>query len=161
MHPELAAFLEDTGLEISDPIAEPEGAEYGAHIFRLGDRAVAFRVGKTTQTKVGQFVTVWRRSVEGPSRPIDTTDGIDLLVIDARQDARCGYFAFPRSVLVQRGVFSDAGRGGKRGFRVYPPWVTAPAGQAARTRAWQIECFTEAPIGGRRAAELFGASAQG
>jgi hypothetical protein len=78
-----------------------------------------------------------------------------------RQGDRLGYFGFPRSVLLERGVFADGGRGGKRGFRIYPAWVLAPSDQAARTRSWQIRHFAEAPITPDQAAALFGGSAHG
>ncbi|MFE7116523.1 MepB family protein [Streptomyces sp. NPDC057654] len=35
--------------------------------------------------------------------------------------------------------------GGKRAFRVYPPWADAPDRQAHVTRTWQSECFLPVP----------------
>ena len=135
------------GFTCSQPISEPEGAEYAAHAFTLDGLAVRFRVAKTTPTKVGQFVTVWQRSVEGPIRPFDADDGIDLFVISSRDGARFGQFVFPREVLCERGVMSRNGTGGKRGFRVYPPWVTTTNRQAASTRSWQVNHFLD--LGGQ------------
>ncbi|MDP0400368.1 MepB family protein [Tsukamurella strandjordii] len=168
MRPELAAFLTalgEAGLAPSRPVPEPEGEEYGAHTVEAGGRTVAFRIGKTTPTKVGQFVTAWRRSAAGPIRPLDAADGVALLVIASYQDDRGGYFVFPRDVLVSRGVFADGARGGKRGFRIYPPWVEPPAGQATRTRSWQVEHFLDASADGAldpaRIASVFAVSAHG
>ncbi|MFF3018904.1 MepB family protein [Streptomyces sp. NPDC057939] len=129
------------GFTCSRPVAEPEGGEYAAHGFTLDGLAVGFRAARTTPAKVGQFVTVWKRSAEGPIRPFDTADGIDLVVISSRDGARSGQFVFPREVLCERGVMSRDGTGGKRGFRVYPPWVTTSNRQAAGTQNWQVDHF--------------------
>ncbi|MFI1970269.1 MepB domain containing protein [Streptomyces cinnamoneus] len=125
----------------SQPVPEPESAEYAAHAFTLDGLAVRFRVAKTTPTKVGQFVTVWQRSAEGPIRPFDAEDGVDLFVISSRDSGHFGQFVFPRAVLCERGIVSRGGSGGKRGFRVYPPWVTTTSRQAAATQAWQTAYF--------------------
>ncbi|MFD7629558.1 MepB family protein [Streptomyces sp. NPDC059851] len=130
-----------SGFACSLPVAEPEGAEYAACGFTLDGRSVRFRVAKTTPTKAGQFVTVWQRSEEGPIRPFDAADGVDLFVISSRDVDGFGQFVFPREVLCERGVVSRDGRGGKRGFRVYPPWVSTTSRQASSTQAWQVGHF--------------------
>lgn len=98
-------------------------------------------MAKTTPTKVGQFVTVWQRSEDGPIRPFDADDGVDLFVISSRDDHGFGQFVFPCAVLCERGVVSRNGKGGKRGFRVYPPWATTTNRQARGTQAWQVNHF--------------------
>ncbi|MFF4606905.1 MepB family protein [Streptomyces sp. NPDC001339] len=130
-----------SGFACSQPLPEPESAEYAAHRFTLDGLSVRFRVAKTTPTKVGQFVTVWQRSAEGPIRPFDADDGIDLVVISSRDSGHFGQFVFPREVLCERGIMSRNGSGGKRGFRVYPPWVTTTSRQARGTQAWQVNYF--------------------
>jgi len=137
-----------SGFRCSPPVPEPESAEYAAHGFTIDGLSVRFRVAKTTPTKVGQFVTVWRRSAEGPIRPFDTEDGIDLFVISSRDSGHFGQFVFPRDVLCERGIVSRGGSGGKRGFRVYPPWVTTANRQASRTQAWQTKYFLDFTGGG-------------
>ncbi|MGP3690198.1 MepB family protein [Streptomyces sp. IBSNAI002] len=134
-----------SGLDCSRPVPEAEGAEYGACAFALDGLAVRFRVAKTTPTKAGQFVTVWKRSVNGPIQPFDAEDPVDLFVISACQGGRSGQFVFPREVLRDRGIVSTKGSGGKRAFRVYPPWVTAPNRQAQRTQTWQAEHWLGLP----------------
>ncbi|ANP52413.1 hypothetical protein J2Z21_008335 [Streptomyces griseochromogenes] len=130
-----------SGFTCSPPVPEPESAEYAACAFTLDGRSVRFRVAKTTPTKVGQFVTVWQRSEEGPIRPFDVEDDVDLFVISSRDDDGFGQFVFPREVLCERGIVSRDGSGGKRGFRVYPPWVTTTNRQARGTQAWQVNHF--------------------
>ncbi|MFJ3234025.1 MepB family protein [Streptomyces sp. NPDC086787] len=147
------------GSSCSQPVPEPESAEYAAHGFMLDGLSVRFRVAKTTPTKVGQFVTVWQRSAQGPIRPFDADDGVDLFVISSRDDSHFGHFVFPREVLCERDVVSRNGSGGKRGFRVYPPWVTPTSRQASGTQAWQVDHFLslgpDEPLDGARARALY------
>jgi hypothetical protein len=42
----------------SQPLKEPESADYGAYTFELNGLGVRFRISKITPTKVGQFVRV-------------------------------------------------------------------------------------------------------
>ncbi|MFD0266245.1 MepB family protein [Streptomyces sp. NPDC127106] len=136
-----ALVFDPGGFACSLPVPEPESAEYAACGFTLDGRSVRFRVAKTTPTKAGQFVTVWQRSEEGPIRPFDAADGVDLFVIGSRDDDGRGQFVFPREVLCERGIVSRSGSGGKRGFRVYPPWVTTTSRQASSTQTWQVDYF--------------------
>ncbi|OLZ68859.1 MepB domain containing protein [Streptomyces sp. IMTB 2501] len=129
------------GFSCSPPVPETESAEYAAHEFTLDDLSVRFRVAKTTPTKVGQFVTVWQRSAEGPIRPFDADDSVDLFVISCRDGGRFGHFVFPKDVLCERDIVSRNCSGGKRAFRVYPPWVSTASRQARNTQAWQVKYF--------------------
>ncbi|MGW2255652.1 MepB family protein [Kitasatospora sp. NPDC001660] len=130
-----------SGFACSLPVVEPESAEYAACGFTIDGRSVRFRVAKTTPAKVGQFVTVWQRSEEGPIRPFDAADGVDLFVVSSRDENGFGQFVFPREVLCGRDIVSRNGSGGKRGFRVYPPWVATTNRQARSTQAWQMNYF--------------------
>lgn len=160
-HPDLAAatalIYDPCGFTYSPPIPEPESADYAAHEFTVDGRPVRFRAAKTTPTKVGLFVTVWKRSPGGPIQPFDAADPIDLVVISTRQDDHFGQFVFPIDVLRQQGVVSTNGSGGKRGFRVYPPWVTTTNRQADRAQTWQVEHFLNLhePIDLARADRLY------
>ncbi|MFD7527511.1 MepB family protein [Streptomyces sp. NPDC059849] len=165
LHPDLLAakalVYDPSGLVCSRPVPEAESAEYGAHEFTVDGSAVRFRVARTTPTKVGQFVTVWKRSADGgPIRPFDSGDPVDLFVISTRDTGGAGgaagavagaggfgQFVFPRAVLRERDIVSTDGVGGKRGFRVYPPWVTTTNRQAGRTQEWQVEYFLPVPDG--------------
>ncbi|MEV0414160.1 MepB family protein [Streptomyces sp. NPDC050448] len=147
------------GFTCSQPVPEAEGAAYAAHGFTVDGRFVRFRAAKTTPTKVGQFVTVWKRSPGGPIQPFDAADPVDLFVISSRDDDGFGQFVFPMDVLRRNGVVSVDGSGGKRGFRVYPPWVTTANRQADRAQAWQVEHFLhlpqEGPVDPDRAGALY------
>ena len=130
-------------LECSEPIAEKESAEYGAYSFTMNAMSVQFRVAKITPTKVGQFVTVWKRVGNGPIAPYDFTDDVDLVIIATRKDENFGHFVFPKAALCNHDIMSTNGVGGKRGIRVYPPWDTTTNPQAKKTQAWQLQYFLE------------------
>ncbi|WUD62845.1 MepB family protein [Nocardia sp. NBC_00511] len=120
-----------------------ENAEYGAFVSRVGRGSARFRVGKLTPKKVGMFVTVWKRAADGSTEPFAAEDGTDLLVITVREGQHVGQFAFPKNALVEHDIVSVEGRGGKRGFRVYPPWSATRNRQAMRTQQWQCDYFLD------------------
>jgi len=122
---------------------EAESAEYGACTFEMNNRRIALRVGKITPTKVGQFVTLWKRIGKGPIMPYDMSDSIDLFVVTVRSNNHFGQFVFPKSVLYAKGVVSKDGKGGKRAMRIYPAWDVTDNPQAKRTQAWQLNYFFE------------------
>lgn len=164
LHPalELARHLvyAPHGLVITNVVSEQESADYAGHSLRVDGLACRFRVAKTTPTKNGQFVTLWRRSKEGPIRPFGDGDDLDLVIVSVGSDEHSGQFVFPRRALVAHGILSRPGREGKRAFRVYPPWVATESAQAARTQRWQAEHFLELAPGrlsdGARVRELYG-----
>lgn len=143
-----ALVYDPSAFTCSRPVPEAESTEYGAHGFTVNGYFVRFRVAKTTPTKVGQFVTVWKRSASGPIQPFDAEDPVDLFVISTREGHNFGQFVFPRDVLRERGILSMNGSGGKRAFRVYPPWVTTTNRQAHGTQAWQVGYFLHIREGG-------------
>src|SRR5690349_12390186 len=102
------------GLTCSKVEREPESREYGAVMFELGGLPARFRVAKITPTKIGQFVTLWKRIGRGPIQPFDEADPLAVVVIHCRADLQSGQFVFPKSVLCRRDVFSRNGEGGKR-----------------------------------------------
>ncbi|WP_433191765.1 MepB family protein [Nocardia sp. CA-107356] len=146
VHPdvvEMRRLFDRLGLTVSDPVPEADNAEYGAFVSSVGRGSVRFRVGKLTPAKVGAFVTVWKRAEDGSTEPFACIDGIDLLVISVREGPYFGQFVFPKTALVTHGIVSVDGRGGKRGFRVYPPWSVTKNSQAKRSQKWQCNYFLE------------------
>lgn len=126
-------------------IMETESAEYGAHEFKLNDYSIKFRVAKITPTKIGQFVTFWKRVGKGPIQPHDLSDRVDFFVVSTRKDNHFGHFVFPKSILCQQNIMSSNGKGGKRAIRVYPPWDKTTSRQAQKTQQWQLDYFLEIP----------------
>ncbi|MFV7234150.1 MepB family protein [Flavobacterium sp. ZB4R12] len=133
-------------LELTNFIIEKESADYGAYQFELNALKILFRVAKTTPTKVGQFVTVWKRMGKGPIQPFDLSDDIDLFIINTRSGDHFGQFVFPKSVFIQQGILTTDLKEGKRAIRVYPPWDTTTNKQAQKTQKWQLDYFLEIPL---------------
>lgn len=131
------------GLNISATVPEAQNAEYGAFVAEVGRGTIRFRVGKLTPTKPGVFVSVWRRAQDGSTEPFAAEDDVDLLVITAREESRVGQFVFPRSTLVEHEIVTVAGCGGKRGFRLYPPWSATTNKQARKSQQWQTAYFLD------------------
>lgn len=129
------------GFKCSDPIAEVESTGYGAYTFSINGNTVKYRVANITPTKTGQFVTLWKRIMNGPIQPFNISDDIKFYIISTRNDQFAGQFIFPPHVLYQQGILSGNNKEGKRATRVYPPWDIVTSKQAQKTQQWQSEYF--------------------
>lgn len=136
---------EPNELIISNLAKEQESGDYGAFTFEMNSKRVKFRVAKITPTKVGQFVTFWKRIGQGPILPHDLEDPFDLLIVSVRAREQFGQFVFPKEVLCEKGIVSKNAKGGKRAMRVYPSWDKAENKQAKNTQDWQLAYFFEIP----------------
>jgi hypothetical protein len=132
---------EPCGFVCNHVMKEVESEEYGACEFEMNNLRIKFRVGKITPTKIGQFVTLWKRIGNGPIMPHDLSDPFDFFVVSVRCEDYFGQFIFPKAVLHKHGVVSKASKGGKRAIRVYPPWDKAQNSQAKKTQSWQLNYF--------------------
>lgn len=131
---------------LQNPFVEKESADYDACQFQLNNFNVVFRTAKITPTKIGQFVTLWKRIGSGPIQPFDFSDAVDLFVVNVKSDNRLGQFVFPKSVLSEQGVLTSNLKEGKRAIRVYPPWDKTTNKQAQATQKWQLEYFLNIPF---------------
>jgi len=129
------------GFDITHLKAHKESKEYAACSFELNDKTIEHRQAKITPTKTGQFVTIWKRNTNGITEPFNAADDIDYLFITTRKDDNLGQFIFPKSVLIDKGIFTLKGEDGKRGIRVYPPWDIPTNIQAQKTQDWQVKYF--------------------
>ena len=136
-------FYEPLNWKCDNVQQEAESQEYGAYSFELNGKKIIFRVAKITPTKVGQFVTFWKRIGKGPIMPYDFTDTFDFFVISVRNKDRFGQFVFPKQVLYKKDIISKNGIGGKRAIRVYPAWDRTDNPQAKKTQEWQLQYFFE------------------
>ena len=57
---------EPSGFSCKNLVLEAESQEYGACEFEMNNKQIKFRVAKITPTKIGQFVTFWKRIGSGP-----------------------------------------------------------------------------------------------
>lgn len=131
------------GLEYKNYGIEPESIEYGASFFQLKKASIKFRVAHITPTKVGHFVTFWKRIDHGPIMPYDQSDMFDFLIISVKDGEFFGQFIFPKAILISQNILSTNNVGGKRGFLIYPPWDITINQQAKRTQAWQLRYFAQ------------------
>ncbi len=129
--------------EYTEPIPEIESVEYNAYCFKLKKLHVRFRTAKITPTKIGQFVTLWKRLETGIIAPFENTDSIDLVIINVANGNQFGQFIFHKSVLCKQGILTVDNKEGKRGFRVYPPWDKTTNAQAIKTQKWQLNYFLD------------------
>lgn len=147
IHPDLLLaeklIYRPCGLTINNVKVENESAEYGACGFTIEKSSIKFRVGKITPTKVGQFVTFWKRIDNGPILPYDATDSFDFLVVNVRAEKHFGQFVFPKTVLLEKHIISSSKKEGKRAMRIYPSWDKAENAQAKKTQSWQLNYFME------------------
>lgn len=108
------------GFTLNALAAEPESADYGACALVLNGLRIRFRVAKTTPIKTGQFVTLWKRTGEGPIQPFELSDPVDTFVVSTRSGPHFGQFVFPKAVLAAKDVVAQSGQGGKTGHSRLP-----------------------------------------
>jgi hypothetical protein len=138
-----AKVFDKCGLEMTELKEEKESKEYSAHTFCLNGLSVLYREAKTTPTKAGQFVTLWKRNNNKIIEPFESTDKIDLVIINTYKEDNAGQFIFTKQALLNNKVFTHESKEGKRAIRVYPPWEKELNKQAQKTQQWQLECFLE------------------
>ena len=129
------------GLKVSNLVLEKESKEYEASTYQLNALKIKARRSKITPKKIGQFVTLWKRNINGDTTPLEDSDDIDFIVITSGEELHLGLFVFPKSILMAKGIVSHCKKSGKRGFRVYPPWVRPTNQTAVKTQKWQLEYF--------------------
>lgn len=133
--------FDKAGLQLKTLLKEKESEEYSAFRFLINEKNICYREAKITPTKTGQFVTLWKRNITGTIEPFDFSDTIDFVIVSVRKDENWGQFIFPKSILLEKGVFSTQNKEGIRAIRVYPPWDETTSKQAQKTQKWQLNYF--------------------
>lgn len=95
-------MYEPLGLMCEKLIIEAEGQKYGACEFEIKSRRIKFRVAKITPTKMGQFVTFWKRIGNSPIMPYDILDPLDVLVVSVRTSENCFFYFSCRCAAEKR-----------------------------------------------------------
>ncbi|GEC71516.1 hypothetical protein SAMN05443543_106167 [Flavobacterium flevense] len=142
-------------LEIKSVYLEKESADYNACQLLLNEKKALFRTAKITPTKTGQFVTLWKRIPKGPIAPFAIEDIFDLVIINTETENHFGQFVFPKTIFIEKGIFSTDLKEGKRAIRVYPPWDKTTSKQAQKTQQWQLEYFVVIPFEKNSARKLY------
>ena len=131
------------GIELENIETEKESQEYFAHNFELNKQKVKFRMAKITPTKIGQFVTIWKRNENRITEPHNVEDEFEFYLIATRQGEKFGVFIFDKTVLSENRILTSKNGEGKRGIRVYPNWSVTENKQAQKTQNWQTKYFVE------------------
>lgn len=147
--------FEKLDLKIRNLIVEKESQDYCAAQFELNNSKIIFRKAKITPTKIGQFVTLWKRIDYKPIQPFSSTDDFDLVIINCETPSSFGQFVFPKTILKEKGYLQSQSKKGKLGFRVYPSWDKTKNKQAQQTQNWQLKYFIEMPINLEKARSLY------
>lgn len=82
------------GLVCSAINIEPESKEYEACSFTINHQLISLRVSKITPTKIGQFLTFWKRLPSKIIAPFDVSDLVDFLIVSVRSWQYFGQFIF-------------------------------------------------------------------
>ncbi|WP_298518574.1 MepB family protein [uncultured Kordia sp.] len=135
------SLYDSCNFHFSNFCSEEESTAYEACSFQLETYHIISRTAKITPKKIGQFVTVWKRNVEGITAPFHETDTFDFIVINVQKEQQFGQFVFPKSILIQKQIVATELKDGKRGIRVYPSWDKPTSKQAIKTQAWQLRYF--------------------
>ena len=136
MNRKLPDFIYNIG-EPLDIVLDNESKEYKACDFLLNGKKIKFRQAKITPTKAGQFVTLWKRTKDGPIAPYDINDEFDFVIISSIN----GYFSFPKLALINQNIVSAENSSGKRAFRIYHPHETNLNKQAKKSQNWQKKYY--------------------
>ncbi|MCW7503501.1 MepB family protein [Leptospira paudalimensis] len=127
-------------LKIENLVIEKESKNYNACSFLCNNQKVIFRTANNTPKKNGLFVTLWKRSKNGPIEPYQYKDSFDLTIIETIHKDNIGYFLFNKEILNERGILFGKLKG-KLGFRVYPRWDKPNNKQGILTQEWQSPFF--------------------
>ena len=150
-------LFKPNNLTITDLSIDAESKEYTACAFVINNQQVIFRSAKTTPTKIGQFVTLWKRPLN-EIVPYSSLDPINLYLIYTQTSNNEGLFIFRKDILCKNKILSDQQQPGKLGFRVYPTWDHPTSKQAIKTQQWQVPHFFDLkkePLDHKRIKELF------
>ena len=120
---------------------DKEATAYKGCTYELAGIKIIERTAKITPTKIGQFVTCWKRNEQKITEPYKDSDPIDFFYIKVMHTKKLGVFKFPKKALIQHGILSTEKKDGKRGFRVYPAWDKPTNKQAIKTQLWQLKYF--------------------
>lgn len=145
MNPTLQIFTETLltplNIHINEIVIDSNAIDYNGYQFTLNLQLVIFRTSKTTPTKIGQFVTFYKRNELAITEPFHNHDVVEYYIIWCEKDSNKGVFIFPKSALLIFNILSSANKEGKRAFRVYPDWDIPNNRQATKTQSLQSNYF--------------------
>lgn len=129
-----ALIPSDTNLSI---VKDPFNHEYEGFTFTYLEETYKSRLAKKTPTKAGYFVVAWIKDDSNNNIPYHADVFSDYLIIFISDENHKGYFKFPKSILIEKGILQSHSHKGKMGFRVYTPWDENLNKTATNTYKWQ------------------------
>lgn len=133
------------GMKVTDvqPDGQDSTEDYAPYRLKLNGQNIAFRKGRITETKIGEFVALWKRPNGNPKSkpiPLDKND-VAYVVVSVADQKHQGQFVFDTATLHKQGILAGDGKKGKTAFRLYPPWTKPDVSQAIKTQQWQLQYF--------------------
>lgn len=119
----------------------PFNQDYESISFNIDGTNYQSRLAKKTPKKKGYFLACWIKNFNNiniPYREDNFSDYLLVLILDVQNK---GYFKFPKSVLIEKGILKSPSTKGKMAFRVYPNWENDLNATALKTQAWQVQYF--------------------
>jgi hypothetical protein len=132
-------------LKISKVIIDNDNIDYFGCNFKLNNKKICFRKGKQTPTKIGHFVTFWKRVNNYPTPYDINDDDVDIYIVSINDNDKnkFGHFIFNKEILCEKKIISCENKTGKLGFRVYAPWYIVDNNTAKATQLWQNKYFID------------------
>ncbi len=117
--------------------------------FLSSEKKICIRLSHTTPTKLGQFVTLYKRYA-GKIIPLNISD-IEYLIIVYTEPNLHGMFIMNQQMLLLQNIIShkqiDINREyGKLSFRIYHPSCMLNSKQAITSQKWQQSTFYDYPL---------------
>ncbi len=121
---------------------EKQNQEYEGMIIKSEEMGIKIRsrLAKKTPKKEGYFVTFWEKDESGENQAFSYEE-IAMLVVVVVDGEKQGFFAFPKKVLIDKGIAKAENKNGKMAMRVYPEWSQDLNKAAQRTQKWQKDYF--------------------
>ena len=85
---------------------DKEATNYNGCSYEIDGIKIIERTAKITPTKIGQFVTCWKRNNHKITEPYKDSDAIDFFIIKVHSGEKSGAFKFPKDALIKHGILS-------------------------------------------------------
>ncbi|WZU01648.1 MepB family protein [Erysipelothrix sp. D19-032] len=133
-------------LGISDIELETQNADYEGFCFRADGVSYRSRLAKKTPKKNGYFVVFWEKNESNTNQAYAYETSPTFIIIIVKDKHQCGYFKFPKEVLLKQGILRSQEKAGKMGIRIYPTWEKELNSSAQKTQKWQAPYFKQTSI---------------
>lgn len=133
-------------LGISDIELEAQNADYEGFCFQADGVRYRSRLAKKTPKKNGYFVVFWEKNESNTNQAYAYETSPTFIIIIVKDKHQCGYFKFPKEVLLKQGILRNQKKAGKMGIRIYPTWEKELNSSAQKTQKWQAPYFKQTSI---------------